>query len=644
MPRRNVIELIVEARDKASPKLRNVENSVNRISRSLTRLAARTAAALTPIPVVLFADKFRLLENRIRLVTSGTTELAVVTEELIRISLRSRTSFEATANLYARVARSSRELGLSQQELLDFSETVSKSIRVSGSTAAEASAGVIQFGQALASSRLSGDELRSVLEQMPRLAQAIADGLGVGIGQLREFGEEGKLTTDVVLEALRKAAPDIEREFKQLQPLVSEAFTNLRSALQFSLGQIDRYLGITTSLANTVVDLSNQISLLGDAFAGTLEPGEQLSEMTKRLAIFMITTATTVQIFWKSLVDTITFAARQVGESAGALAAATKQLFKGNFSGPSAIFEAFAEQFTADAAETFTDLNKAITLQLVDTIERLAQIMGSGVRIIQDATDLTKSKGGGPILTRFQRDAIKAANEELEQFQNELLNQVQAFNASQISGREYEEELQAIELRLLGAAAGNELLAENLILVMKEFNDAKDAAQKMADELERQQRIMEQFAIQAARNIQSAFADFLFDPFEEGIKGMLKGFIDAIRRMIAEALAFQVLTGLFGGTKFGEFLLGSRAAGGPAFGPTLVGERGPEVINLPRGSRVVSNAALNGLNSAPSFVTNIDARGADPGLIARLPAIMDQRDKQLMLKMKRYLETGAVPI
>jgi len=112
--------------------------------------------------------------------------------------------------------------------LIDFTETVSKSITISGSTAQEAAAGVIQFGQALASSRLSGDELRSVLEQMPRLAQAIAEGMGVGIGQLREMGEAGELSATKVLDALRKAAPEIAKEFDALAPLLLGALVLLK--------------------------------------------------------------------------------------------------------------------------------------------------------------------------------------------------------------------------------------------------------------------------------------------------------------------------------------------------------------------------------------------------------------------------------
>ena len=155
---------------------------------------------------------------------------------------------------------------------------------------------------------------------------------------------------------------------------------------------------------------------------------------------------------------------------------------------------------------------------------------------------------------------------------------------------------------------------------------------------------LEQAAEQAARNIQSAFSDFFFDPFEDGLKGLLQAFITTIRRMIAEALALQTIKAFDVKSIFSKIL--GRSAGGPvtAGQPYIVGERGPELM-IPSGSgRIQNNSMLRGAESGMQFVTNIDARGADPGLIARLPAFMEERDKRLMLAVQRYIQTGLMPI
>lgn len=158
---------------------------------------------------------------------------------------------------------------------------------------------------------------------------------------------------------------------------------------------------------------------------------------------------------------------------------------------------------------------------------------------------------------------------------------------------------------------------------------------------------LEAAAESAAQGIQQAFADFFFDPFEDGLRGMLASFINVIRRMIAETLALQVMGSLGVKGIFAKILgVPGKAAGGIASGLTMVGERGRELVQLPRGSRVVNNSATEAMmrGGQPSFVTNIDARGADPGLISRLPQILEDRDRRLMIAVERYARTGIMPI
>jgi len=193
-----------------------------------------------------------------------------------------------------------------------------------------------------------------------------------------------------------------------------------------------------------------------------------------------------------------------------------------------------------------------------------------------------------------------------------------------------------IELQKLSADASEKQVAAVTKMAGEMFD--------LQEELRNQTDFMQNIGKRAAENILDAFADFLFDPFEEGVKGMLKGFVDAVRRMIANALAFQILSKI----SFLAPFLPSRASGGPvtAGQPVLVGERGPEVFIPGASGNIRSNATVTKGSGAgdPTFITNIDARGADPGLIARLPQIMEQRDRRLMIKMKTFIETGAITL
>jgi hypothetical protein len=173
---------------------------------------------------------------------------------------------------------------------------------------------------------------------------------------------------------------------------------------------------------------------------------------------------------------------------------------------------------------------------------------------------------------------------------------------------------------------------------------------------------------EAARSIQGALADFLFDPFADGLRGMFAQFVDFLRRMVAEITAAGIID-FFGGTSgiakaIGGIFTGGggtpsdsdtpgRASGGSVgMGQSVRVHEGEIATFGGAGGHVFSRAAVQagfgggGGGQAITFapVTNIDARGADPGLIARLPAYMDQRDQKLMLKMKRYFETGYIPV
>ncbi len=205
------------------------------------------------------ADTYTLITNRLKLVTTGTENLAAINDRLFESAQRTRTSYEATSDLYARIARNAGELGLSQERLLGITETVNQAIRVSGGSAQEAAAGVRQFGQAIGSGALRGDELISVLENMPRLAQAIATGMGVSIGELRELGAEGALTADRIIAALETTAPEIAREFEQMTPTIGEAFTVLNNSVLRFIGELDQALGISETFARLIIFLAEHL-------------------------------------------------------------------------------------------------------------------------------------------------------------------------------------------------------------------------------------------------------------------------------------------------------------------------------------------------------------------------------------------------
>lgn len=195
------------------------------------------------------------------------------------------------------------------------------------------------------------------------------------------------------------------------------------------------------------------------------------------------------------------------------------------------------------------------------------------------------------------------------------------------------------------SADANETLRKN---VQDLSNDTTRMLGEMTVEYEQSTSAWVAFAEQGARNIQDAFAEFLFDPFSEGLRGMARGFVDAIRQMLAQYLAFQAITGLGGALSgstnpflqsIGGFLTGKRALGGPvtAGGAYLVGEAGPELF-VPRSSgQIVPNGAMAGVN----VNYTIDARGADADrIMSIMPGLLRQSEQRTVAQVQQLIQRG----
>jgi lambda family phage tail tape measure protein len=159
---------------------------------------------------------------------------------------------EATGDLFFRIARAANQLGISQKEALEITDSLAKAMTASGISAGEAAGPLLQIGQALQSGRFQGDELRSVLEGMPAVSQALANELGVSIGELKELGSQGKITADVFISAMRKARDSINEAFARTAPTVSQAFENLKTQAGLAFNEFEKGTGVGRSTAAAI--------------------------------------------------------------------------------------------------------------------------------------------------------------------------------------------------------------------------------------------------------------------------------------------------------------------------------------------------------------------------------------------------------
>ncbi|MFC7459796.1 tape measure protein [Hydrogenophaga defluvii] len=264
------IEILIKARDEASAVFKslggNASKSTDQIGISaeavggaLTKLAASIAAGFTLSSLTEAADAYNNLASRIKLATGEGAAFTEAMAGVEQVAVDTRSSLEATGTLFTRIAQAGKDLGVSQREALDLTRTINQAIQLSGASATASDAAITQLIQGLQSGVLRGEEFNSVMEQAPRLAQALAAGLQVPIGDLRKLAEQGQLTSDTVIRALRGQSDTVASEFAKLSPTVGGALTNLSTAWTVYVGNVDKATGASRSASDAINFLAKNL-------------------------------------------------------------------------------------------------------------------------------------------------------------------------------------------------------------------------------------------------------------------------------------------------------------------------------------------------------------------------------------------------
>lgn len=240
---------------------------------ALTSAMAALGIGASATEISRTADEFKVLEARIGLVTSKSGNFTQAFEGVKKIAIETRSNLTATAELFTRVKTATDQLGYSQERALNLTDLVNKSLIVGGGLAASNEAAIYQFNQALQSGVLRGEEFNSVMEQAPRLARALADGLGVNIGKLRAMAGEGKLTSEVIVKALESQSKALNAEFGKMPVTIGQSIENLKTAWTLYIGEADSATGASERVANAIKFVSENLDqivstliLAGQAF------------------------------------------------------------------------------------------------------------------------------------------------------------------------------------------------------------------------------------------------------------------------------------------------------------------------------------------------------------------------------------------
>ncbi|BBK13559.1 tape measure protein [Klebsiella quasipneumoniae] len=255
------LDLMERGFDGTTRAVNNTERSMS----SLSGVAVALAAALSVKQVSEYADAWATVNNKLANSLRPNEQLADVTERVFNITQQTRSSLDATASLYARLERATRQYGTSADDLAKLTTIINQGFVVSGATAQEAENAIIQLSQGLASGALRGEEFNSVNEQGNRLIVALADSMGVSIGEMRNMAAQGKLTTDVVVNGLLSQGAVIGKEF-------ANTTTTISQALQVAGNNVTKFFGenstVKTGAAifnDAVVTASENIGVLSAA-------------------------------------------------------------------------------------------------------------------------------------------------------------------------------------------------------------------------------------------------------------------------------------------------------------------------------------------------------------------------------------------
>ena len=420
---------------------------------------------------VSLGDEFTQITNRLKSVSDSSAEASSAFNLVKKVAGETRSGLGPVADLFTDLTIATEEMGLSQQRVADVAGTFSKALKISGADANASSGAIRQFGQALASGVLRGDEFNSIMEANPAFMREIAKALDVNVGQLRKMAAEGQLTSDVLVKATEEIGGAIDEDFGKTVATVGESITNLRNNFIEFIGKIQEKTGVFTLMSdaiNTVADnLNIVVTILAAAFGAAIVG--QIITVTKGVL---------------ALGEGFKGAAKAAAIMQGIIGgpAGVAKVLGGLVAGGGALY--LMDQMFEDTAESTDKINK----ELDDAAKNAKDLEGSGKKALEQSKeqvqaekDAKTAKDEAARILENQLEDYKAITGELEVGRAELEAQLGLQNdlltASDVQKQVIQdiadiESDRADELRNL--ASLTKIDAEDRLEKEKEINDEYD--------------------------------------------------------------------------------------------------------------------------------------------------------------------------
>lgn len=408
--------------ERANKQLKKLKQSAKETDSSLSELGkvfgtlsgplkvfgASLAAAFSAHEIVRMAQEMDVLSGRIKMATSNLYEHSQAMRAVNDIANKNYSSLSAVADLYISNERALSQLGKTQDEVFRFTENLTMAMRAGGGSAAAQSAAITQLGQALASGVLRGDEFNSVAEQAPMIMQLLAESLGVTTGQLREMASEGKITADVLYNALGNSdvTKKLEASLANLPITVENAWQRMMNVISGVVADINQASGATSTLANGIVWLSEEIeasasnieNTIGDVKFFFAEIGSLVDDAIATVDDFLASFGTSTGELADKFVDSTSIMQKSFAEFAFESIDRAEDFLNfiyGAASGISSAFEALTGNIIAYFNNAWASVKSGAASALnsvIDTINAVSNFVGGGsiAHIKVDAGDASK--------------------------------------------------------------------------------------------------------------------------------------------------------------------------------------------------------------------------------------------------------------
>ena len=257
-------DVVTNKLGKTRAGVESISVQLAKMKSELLGLTGLSVGAIGLTQIAQTADEYNNYQSRIQLVSKSNREASQTFRQLMTVANDTGQLFGATAELYTRVYRAMGDRANSQ-ELLQFTKTINQSMVVSGANAQEASAAIIQLSQGMASGTLRGEEFNSVAEQAPVILEMLQKSLGKTRGELRKMAEDGELTTEVVLRAVRESAEGVQAQYDQMPKTIGRAVNELSNAWMQFVGRTDNTFSASSVAAMVISTLAQNLNVLGSA-------------------------------------------------------------------------------------------------------------------------------------------------------------------------------------------------------------------------------------------------------------------------------------------------------------------------------------------------------------------------------------------